>query len=150
MTSLEENMVFFVCKSIIYPSDTIYNIISPWWGCEPGYLVLWFAPNQNSTCWYINKSYPHTHKNVWCEMTIKGKPFSCRDIEMLSALVPLWGQSIIHSGFPSQRDSNMLLCFLYCQPEQAVEYIVELPVIWDSIVLMWWIRDRFPVDWLTD
>ena len=42
------------------------------------------------------------------------------------------------SGFPYQRISNMeLWCLLCCKPEQTVAQIVELPVIWDAMVLLW-------------
>ena len=61
------------------------------------------------------------------------------DMEMLSTLLALcvWNP-LVTGGFRSQGTCNMdLWCFLWCQPERAVEQTIKLPVIWEAMTLMW-------------
>ena len=39
--------------------------------------------------------------------------------------------------FPSQWASNAELLFLWCEPEQDVEKTIQLPVVWNTMVLKW-------------
>ena len=48
---------------------------------------------------------------------------------------PLWGEST--SGFPSQRASNAELWYFLCCYPESVEQIVELPVIWNTMMHIW-------------
>ena len=48
----------------------------------------------------------------------------------------LWLESIGHQWFPLQRESNAS-CFLWLWFKQTVEQTIGLPMIWDSITLMW-------------
>ena len=57
------------------------------------------------------------------------------DVETLSVLVALceWNPLFI-GGLQSQRASNIdILCFIYWQPEQAIGYTAELPVMYDAM-----------------
>ena len=60
------------------------------------------------------------------------------DMETLSALLALCeGNPLLSSGFPSQRASNAeLWYFACCQPKQTFEWIHELPLIRDAMMLM--------------
>ena len=52
--------------------------------------------------------------------------------------VPLWGESTgaSYQRIPPQRGSHVKLwCFLWYQPEQAVEQTVRLLVAWDTMML---------------
>ena len=40
-------------------------------------------------------------------------------------------------GFNSKWAGDINLCFIYCSPEQVLKQTVELPVIWDAMMLMW-------------
>ena len=50
--------------------------------------------------------------------------------------------------FPSQRAGNAELLIFCCLPEQAVEQIVDLPMIWDSMVLMWCCSNIMIFKWI--
>ena len=62
------------------------------------------------------------------------------DMEMPSTLLALCeGKPPATGRFPSQSTSNAeLWCFLCCQPKQTLEPTIQLPVIWDTMMLMWW------------
>ena len=50
----------------------------------------------------------------------------------------LWGESISHQWIPPTKASNAgLWCFPWCVPEITAEQFVELPVIWDAMMVMW-------------
>ena len=50
---------------------------------------------------------------------------------------PLWGESTGHRWIPLTKASGAdLLCFLWSAPEQMFEQTIEMPVIWDAIVLI--------------
>ena len=59
-------------------------------------------------------------------------------METFPQLPAFWeGNQSMAGGFPRLRASNAeLCCFLWCDPEQAVEQTVELLVILD-VALMW-------------
>ena len=46
------------------------------------------------------------------------------------------GNPPVTVGFPSQRPGTQSLMFLWSDPEQTVEHIIETPVIWDAISLI--------------
>ena len=60
-------------------------------------------------------------------------------MEKLSTLLVLCKEKPpVTGGFPSQRASNAELGYFLCHyPEQIAGETVELPVIWDTITLMW-------------
>ena len=48
------------------------------------------------------------------------------------------GNPLVTGGFPPQRASDAeLWCVIGCQLKPADEQTAELPVIWDSMILMW-------------
>ena len=50
---------------------------------------------------------------------------------------PLCEESTNHYGISLAKASDEVLwCFLWSQPEQAVEQTIETPVIWDTIALI--------------
>ena len=50
---------------------------------------------------------------------------------------PLWGEFTGHQWIPLTKASDAeLLCFLWFAPEQMVEQTIEMPVIWDTIMLI--------------
>ena len=62
------------------------------------------------------------------------------DMEMHFTLLALCGGNLpVTGGFPSQCEGQCcgVWCFLCCHPEQAAEQTVNLPVIWDTMMLMW-------------
>ena len=64
------------------------------------------------------------------------------DIETPSTLLPLWkGNPLVIGIFLSLMACNAELWYcLWCQPQQAVDQIIGLPMIWDANALMWWCR----------
>ena len=49
----------------------------------------------------------------------------------------LWGESIGHRWIPLMKASDVeLWCFLWSVPEQTVEQTIEMPVIWDAVMLI--------------
>ena len=74
--------------------------------------------------------------SVWCTMQSMPDLSTCRfqGMETLSTLLALCQENHRSWGFPSQRASNAhLCCFLWCQPEQALEQTEKLLVIWDTM-----------------
>ena len=58
-------------------------------------------------------------------------------METISALPPLWGESIGHQWIPLTKVSDAeLWCFLWSAPEQTVKQTIETPGIWDAITLI--------------
>ena len=50
---------------------------------------------------------------------------------------PLWGESTGDWWIPLTKASDMeLRCFLWSAPEQIVQQMLEMPVIWDAIMLI--------------
>ena len=49
----------------------------------------------------------------------------------------LWGESTGHQWIPLAKASDAeLWCFLWSVPEQTIEKTIEMPVIWDAIMLI--------------
>ena len=52
--------------------------------------------------------------------------------------VTLCGESTFYQWIPIIKNSNAGLgCFINCKPEEAVKQTVYLPLIWDTMILMW-------------
>ena len=59
------------------------------------------------------------------------------DMETHKAWLPLC-EEIHHSPMVSSHaGSSMLWCFLFCLFKQVVKQTIELPVIWDAMILIW-------------
>ena len=58
---------------------------------------------------------------------------------MFSTLLALCEENpLVTSGFPSQWASNVdLWWFLCCKSDSAIEQTIQLPVTWDTIMLIW-------------
>ena len=65
-------------------------------------------------------------------------PWRYHDMKTLSALLAIReGNPLVTGSFPSQKVSDAeLCCFLYNQVEQAVEWVIELLMIWGVSTLM--------------
>ena len=92
-----------------------------------GFEISGFLPEEKNTSWNI-------YHNSYMQWT-----WWSHNIKMPSALLTLCdGESPMTCGFPSQRTSNAnFSCFVCCWLRWAVEPTVELPVIPDTLTLMW-------------
>ena len=45
----------------------------------------------------------------------------------------IWGKSTVNRWLKN----DQFVCFFWCSPEKGVEQTVQLPVIWDTMMLMW-------------
>ena len=92
-----------------------------------------------TTCIYLH---------VCCGLTTTGMPLTCKDVSLHTTVTsskknvfrvtgPLWGESADHRWIPFTKTSDVeLWYFLWSAPEQTIEQIIEIPVIWDAIKLI--------------
>ena len=67
--------------------------------------------------------------------------YICTCFELLYDDLITWKRFLHYWSFAE------IWCFLWCQPEQAVEQTGELPGIWDTLTLMWRHSNVYSLQW---